>query len=127
MLISFMTAVDHQRFIFNIFCIYYIIANSTITQFHLNTHPLVPVWSSFTVSCVFITIEKEISKAIKNRFPLVFFPALRTMGMASDHTICTKIYKITVASDDFWQWYINVFNTIMRQNKKIVNLFFSLL
>ena len=75
---------------------------------------------------VFLTIKKEITETIENWLAFVFLPSLRAMRMGSNYSIGTIVYKISIASDGLWCRYINIFNSIMWQHKKVVHMFLSL-
>ena len=88
MLIPGGLVIDHQLYIINVFCIYDVILHPIITDDHLYTHTLIPMWPvPSPIERILLAIKKEISQTIENRFPFIVFPPLGTVGMAADNTI----------------------------------------
>ena len=70
----------------------------------------------------FLAVEQEIAQTIENRLPLVHFTPLRAMRVGSHHGIRTPIDEITVTGPDLRHRDIDIFDTIVGKDEKVINL-----
>ena len=106
--------INRKQYVISVLSINDIIENPPWIQLYFNTHPFIPMRLICMVLGTFLTIKEEVSQAIKNGLSFVFFPTLRTMRMCAYNAIRSKINKIPISCNCFWQWYVNVFDTIVR-------------
>ena len=63
------------------------------------------------------TIKEEVAQTIENWFPFIILPTLWAMRMTGNNAISAIINKIPISCYGLWKRNINVFYSIMRENK----------